>query len=467
MQATEAPPRYSSGYKGVVLGLLLVTYTFNFIDRTIIGTIGQAVKVDLQLTDTQLGLLGGLSFAILYTLLGIPIARLAERRSRVSIIAASLVIWSGFTAACGLAQNFVQLLAMRVGVGVGEAGCSPPAHSLISDYFPPEKRATALSIYSFGIPLGTMIGAVAGGWLTDSFSWRTALVVVGLPGILIALAVKMAIREPQRGGADAVAPPSRPPTTLAGEFGEISAVCRVLFRRWGSANIVIGMTLTSFATYGTSQFAAPYFIRVFSLSYTEVGLVTGLTGGLSAGAGTLLGGYLSDRLARRSVRWYALAPAIGLLIAAPIYMAAYVQDSWQAAALVLLVPGVFAYTCLGPTYAVVQNVVQVRQRATATALLLFVINLIALGFGPPFTGWLIDTIAQASFVQPGALDFATACPGGVAPKTAGADVAARCARALNSGTRYGLIATYGFHLWAALHYYLASFGLERELRADA
>ena len=165
-----------------MLALLVLAYTFNFIDRTIITTIGQAIKVDLKLTDTQLGLLGGLSFAILYTLMGVPIARLAERRSRVGIIAAAIAVWSVFTAACGLAGNFVQLLLLRVGVGVGEAGCSPPAHSLISDYFPPRRRASALSIYAFGIPLGTMLGAAAGGWLAKSYGWRVAFIVVGAAG---------------------------------------------------------------------------------------------------------------------------------------------------------------------------------------------------------------------------------------------------------------------------------------------
>ncbi|HVK42519.1 MAG TPA: MFS transporter, partial [Phenylobacterium sp.] len=174
-------PLFSEGYKQSVLWLLVLAYTFNFIDRTIISTIGQAIKVDLKLTDTQLGLLGGLAFALLYTTLGIPIARLAERRSRVNIITIAIIVWSGFTALCGLATNFFQLMLFRVGVGVGEAGLSPPAHSLISDYFEPKRRASALSIYSFGIPLGTMFGAVAGGWIAQNLDWRMAFMLVGLP----------------------------------------------------------------------------------------------------------------------------------------------------------------------------------------------------------------------------------------------------------------------------------------------
>src|SRR3984957_17933718 len=183
--APPAPkPLFSPGYKTLVLTFLLLAYTFNFIDRTIIATIGQAIKVDLKITDTQLGLLGGLSFAVLYTLLGIPIARLAERWNRVSIISLALVVWSGFTVACGFAGNFVSLLAMRVGVGVGEAGCSPPSHSLISDYFEPKRRASALAVYSFGIPLGAMISSIVGGWLARDFGWRVAFMAVGVPGLV-------------------------------------------------------------------------------------------------------------------------------------------------------------------------------------------------------------------------------------------------------------------------------------------
>ena len=182
-----ATPVYSNGYKAAVLSLLLAAYTFNVIDRTIVSTISQAIQVDLKVTNAQMGLLGGLYFALLYPILGIPIARLAERQNRVTIITVSVVIWSGFTALCGTAANFAQLALYRFGVGVGEAGCSPPSHSLVSDYFPPKQRATALSVYSFGIPLGTMFGAVIGGWLAQNFSWRIAFVIVGLPGLLLAL----------------------------------------------------------------------------------------------------------------------------------------------------------------------------------------------------------------------------------------------------------------------------------------
>src|SRR4051812_31311193 len=276
-----AQPLYSNGYKATVLALLLATYTFNFIDRTIIATIGQAIKVDLKLTDTQLGLLGGLYFALLYTLLGIPIARLAERWNRVSIIAVSLVIWSGFTALCGSAASFGQLALYRFGVGVGEAGCSPPSHSLISDYYEPKKRATALSIYSFGIPLGTMFGAIAGGWLATEFSWRVAFVIVGVPGLILALIVKLVIKEPPRGHSeiverpleaeDVVVEPAKPPFSLATEFSEIWAVMKTLFGKWPVLNMMLGVTIASFGSYGSGAFVPSYFVRAFHLNLTQVG----------------------------------------------------------------------------------------------------------------------------------------------------------------------------------------------------
>ena len=479
-----------------MLAFLLLAYTFNFIDRTIIATIGQAIKVDLKITDTQLGLLGGLSFAVLYTLLGIPIARLAERWNRVTIISLALVVWSGFTVACGFAGNFLSLLAMRVGVGVGEAGCSPPSHSLISDYVEPKRRASALSIYAFGIPLGSMIGAVAGGWLAKTYGWRIAFMVVGAPGVVLALLVKLLVKEPPRGHSDPVERPVLPEDIAAEaadaprgawlwtEVRELAAVTRDLFSHWPVLNMVLGVTFTSVAGYGVGQFSSPYFIRTFALDYATVGLVFGLVAGFSSGVGTLAGGFVSDWAGRRNARWYALTPAIGLAIAAPIYVLAYRQPDWKVAAAILLIPGIFHYTYLGPTFGVVQNVVETRRRATATAVLFLFLNIIALGGGPLFTGWLIDQFGQYDFThagvrrilpalrgiaagRPATEHFATLCPGGAAPKGAPAAEAAHCHEALVSATRQGILLTIGFYAWGAFHYLLGSFGLARRLAAVA
>jgi predicted MFS family arabinose efflux permease len=470
--AAPASP-YSGGYKGLVLVLLTLAYTLNFIDRTIIATIGQAIKVDLKLTDNQLGVLGGTAFAFLYTILGVPLARLAERWNRVSIISLAMLVWSAFTALCGTAIGFGQLLMYRVGVGFGEAGLSPSAHSLISDYFEPKKRATALSIYAFGIPLGTMFGAALGGWLAKTYGWRIAFMAVGAPGVIAAVLVKLLIREPPR-------PSPAPPLSIGSELAELGSVGRKLFLSWPVANMILGVTLVSFAGYGSGQFVAPYFIRAFGLDYATVGLITGLIGGFSAGVGTLVGGIATDWAGKHSARWYALVPAIGTAISAPIYIAAYLAPTWQTAAATLLLPGVFAYTYLGPTFGVVQNVVGNRQRATATALMFFILNLVGLGLGPPFIGWLIDHLAQVSFTHPGPQSivsalhrafgepvagarFAVACPGGAAPKGSAPAALGACKAALITATRQGVIIGYCFNLWGAFHYLLASFGVAKAL----
>jgi MFS family permease len=477
---SDGAPSYTEGYKRLVVGLLLAAYTFNFIDRTILATIGQAIKVDLKLTDTQLGLLGGLAFAILYTLLGIPIARLAERWNRVSIISIAVVVWSGFTVACGFAGGFVTLLLLRVGVGIGEAGCSPPSHSLISDYFEPKRRASALSVYAFGIPLGAMIGAMAGGWLAQHLGWRWAFMIVGAPGVLLAALIKFLVREPPRGHSDAAAVPDAPAGRwLATEIGELAAVTRILFGGWPMLNMMLGVTLVSFAGYGIGQFAPPYFNRAFGLDYATVGLIFGLVGGFSAGVGTLAGGFISDFAGRRNARWYALTPAIGVAIATPLYAAVYLQNDWRFAAVVLLFPAAFGYTYLAPTFGVVQNVVGTRRRATAAAVMLLFLNIIALGGGPLFTGWMIDTLGQFHFTHPGgsfaqalagvfggahdALRFSTQCPGGRAPAGAAAALTAQCHSVEALATRQGILVTIVFYAWGALHYLLASFGLAKRL----
>lgn len=490
----SAAPRFTSPYKGLVLGLLLAAYTVNFIDRTIIAIVGPAIRADLGLSSTQIGMLGGLYFALLYTVLGIPLARLAERTSRVNILVVSLVVWSAFTALCGAATNFAMLALFRFGVGVGEAGCTPPAHSLISDYFEPRKRATAMAVYGLGVPLGVMFGAAAGGWIAQHLGWRAAFIVIGVPGVILAVIFKLLGKEPPRGHADRElriaagqpdepAPPA-PPFSFGHEIREVGAVAKALFGKWPVFHMCIGVTLVSFAAYGANQFTPQYFITAFGLDLTTVGLIIGLIAGISAGAGTLLGGILADRLGRRNAAWYALTPAFGLAICVPLYLLAFIQPSWQSATLVLLIPGLFHYTYLGPTFAVVQNSVDVRRRATATAVLFLFLNLIALGGGPPFTGWVIDQLAQVRFAGVGAgnvwslihgwlvgaapaADFATACPGGVAAQSAGPAAAQACRAALSEGTRGGLVVTVFFYAWASLHYFLAAKGMARHLQSQS
>jgi predicted MFS family arabinose efflux permease len=391
----EAPQesQFTGAYRSTILVLLLLVYTFNFIDRTIVATLGQAIKVDLQITDAQLGMLQGLAFAIFYTTLGIPLARLAERVNRVSLISVCLVLWSGMTALCGTAANYTQLFLFRMGVGIGEAGCSPPAHSLITDLYSAKFRATALSIYSLGIPLGTMFGAVAGGWIADDLGWRWAFFVVGLPGVILAVLFKMIVREPPRGLTDHARPaPHVAPPPLRDVF-------RQLFGKPSFVHILTGATLIGFVGYGTGTFTQPYFNRAFGLSYTQIGLIFGLIGGVAAGAGTLMGGIASDWAGKRALRWYALIPGFSALLAAPAYVFAFTRDAPAVAALCLIIPTFLHYMYIGPTLGVMHNLIAPRMRATATSLFFFIVNLIGLGAGPYVTGLLNDLFAQRAFVN--------------------------------------------------------------------
>ncbi|MFI4934208.1 MAG: spinster family MFS transporter [Caulobacterales bacterium] len=494
---TVRKPFFSDSYKRAVLTMLTLAYTLNFVDRTIISIIGQPMKESLKITDNQLGLLGGFAFAILYTVLGVPIARIAERVSRVNIMAICITLWSGFTALCGLAPNFTAMLAFRVGVGIGEAGCSPPAHSLISDYYEPKRRASALSVYAFGIPLGAMLGAIFGGLIAQFLNWRMAFFIVGIPGVLVAIALKLIVKEPPRGHSEIEAHPVLPEdvtpeeTATAGrslgeeisfEFKELWAVFRRIFGTWSFLNMALGITLASFAGYGAGAFSSNYFIRTFGLGLAIVGVLFGIIGGVSSGAGTLVGGFATDWANRRSAAWYALVPGIGLAVAMPIYMIAFTRTDWHMAAWVLLLPGLFQYTYLGPTFGVIQNAVDTRRRATATAVLFFFLNLVALGGGPPFTGWLIDQFAQFNFTHAGphsilqslngmfvhgeaaGREFFNLCPGGVPKKGADTALTAACRPTLARATREGLLVTFFFYGWGALHYFLAAFTLSKDLK---
>lgn len=488
--SAPAAPVYSAGYKRLVLALLVAAYTFNFIDRTIIATLGQPIKESLHISDTQLGALGGLYFALLYTFLGIPIARLAERASRVNIISVAILVWSGFTALCGSAGSFLTLALYRFGVGIGEAGLSPPAHSLISDYYPAQSRASALSVYSFGIPLGTALGAAAGGLIAQAFGWRIAFVVVGIPGLVIAILLKLFVKEPPRGHSEVVQRPltaddvtaeahGAPRKGIGGEFAEMWDVCKILFGKWPVLNMVLGMTLVSFGGYGGGQFVPPFLQRAFHLNVAQAGLIVGVVAaGFSQSIGTLLGGPITDRLSKLGPRWYSLVPAIGVTVAYPFLVGIFTADTWQMAAFFMLFPGLLSYVYLGPTYGVVQNMAPAHQRATAAAILLFFLNLIALGGGPLFAGWAIDHFAAWQHAHAGAAGFwdglthlaeadakgfQAACPGGKA--LAGADAAAQaaCHEALVGGTRHGIILAYAFNLWGALHYLIGSFGIGKAL----
>lgn len=368
------------------LGLMFVVYVFNFVDRSILGILNQAIKEDLALSDTQMGFLGGIAFAIFYTLLGIPIARLADRSVRRNVLAVSLTIWSVMTALCGFAQNFVHLLLGRIGVAVGEAGGSPPSHSMISDLFPPTTRATALAIYALGIPVGSMIGNLAGGWLNEAYDWRTAFIVVGLPGVVLAVIVRLTLREPVRGASETVAPAEDP-----GDAPPVKTVFAYLWSLKSFRYLSLAGALHAFVGYGVGYWIPAYFIR-------SHGLDTGVLGtwlfalGFAGMAGTFLGGYMGDRFAKRDVRWYVWLPGVATLLSVPFSVFVYVHHDWQVALMVAAIPTFLGSYYLGPTFALTQGLVGIRMRALASSILLFILNLIGLGLGPQVTGIISDLL---------------------------------------------------------------------------
>jgi len=484
--------RYSIAYKRSVILLLTLAYTLNSADRTLIAIIGQPLKVDLNLTDTQLGVLIGTAFATLYAFSGLPIARLAERFNRVIIISTALAVWSALTALCGAAANFTQLLMLRMAVGVGEAGCTPPAHSLISDYFAPSRRSTALSIYSCGISFGYIVSAVVGGYAASHYGWRIACMVVGLPGIGVALLLRWSINEPPRGHSDPPRGQSDPPrgqsdpltnstaTQLpaestpaavtqrfgfADELQEVIEVARTLFLKRPVANMLVGLIVASFAAQGSYAFVPAYFSRAFGLDYATIGIISAVTGGVTVGLGLAAGGFLTDALGARDAKWYALVPACGLIIALPLYVLAFLQTDWAMSALFLGTAGFFQYLSFGPTVGVVQNIVDPRRRATATALVFILLTVICLGFGPPFTGRLIDRLAEFNFSNAGLSgSFKLMCALGKAPAAATAVLKQACESSLALSSRQGIIATVLLYAWAAIHYLVGAIGLSKELR---
>jgi len=385
MSATQPPSRARARF---VLAVLFVVYVFNFIDRQILSILIGPIQNELGVSDTAMGLLSGFTFAIFYTLAGIPIARLSDRGSRRGVIAVSLGLWSLMTAATGFAQSFWQLALARIGVGVGEAGGSPPSHSLLSDYFPPERRATALALYANGIYVGAGLAYLLGGWVVTRFDWRTAYFAIGLAGLPLALLVRATVRELPRGVWEprAGAPPAQP--------GFREAV-RELFGKPSFGWLVAAACCQSIAGYGILSWGAEFLARVHGLSRLEIGAWMGPTILVGGCAGVTLGGWLADRLGARDPRWFLRLPAIVAVAGLPF------------AVLFLLLPGPMAALAafapyyaisnmyVGPLWSTAQNLARPELRATASALLLFILNLIGLGLGPFAVGALNDLLAPA------------------------------------------------------------------------
>lgn len=402
--ATEGIQPLAKPARTYALSLLLGIYTINFLDRQVVNILAEPIKQDLGLADWQLGLMSGLAFALFYTVLGIPIARLAERKNRPIIIGSAVAVWSGFTALCGVAQNFVQLILFRIGVGVGEAGCTPPAHSLISDYVPKEKRSTALAFYSMGTPIGGLLGLIFGGLIADAYGWRAAFFVAGVPGILFALLAYFTLPEPRK----ELAKRTQKIQAASATFGETMKVLTTKKTFWF---ISFAAAIKAFIGYGHAPFTASFFLRnhpeqvealASSVGATVgynlqsigfLGLALGLMSGTAGALGSWLGGFLADKFGARDLRAQMVAPAIASLVTIPIYIAAVTVGSVPLALALLTINGLLGTIWYGPVYGTAQSIVPAHMRATTAAILLFIINLIGLGLGPLAVGLLSDYFA--------------------------------------------------------------------------
>lgn len=396
--------------RNVTLGLLTAAYFFSYMDRQILAILQEDIKAELLLSDTQLGLLAGFAFAIFYATLGLPVARWADKGNRVNIIGIALALWSAMTAVCGLAQNFVQLLLARIGVGIGEAGSSPPSHSIIADLYPPEKRAGAMGIYSLGVVLGVAGGSMIGGTLAHFFGWRVAMFAVGIPGIILAVVIKLFVVEPRRGLSD----PARtlaPPAAMPG-FGE---GFRSLFANRAAVHLVMGVTITSLIGYGHTAFGPSFLIRTIGLDKLQIASIVAPAGAVCGTLSAVFGGWLANKAAERwglhSQAWLVLAmKGIGLPLSFLFYAA---SDPWIAvpiywASLILI------NSYLGPTFALIQGLAPLRMRALWAAVTLLVINLIGLGLGPTLIGVISDalrpSLGDAEALRWAMLSFAAATP---------------------------------------------------------
>ena len=425
--ALELNPAPSELMKWYVVGVLMLVYVFNFVDRQIISVLQEPMRLELGLSDTQLGLIQGLTFALFYVTMGIPLARWADVGIRRDVVALSVGVWSFMTALCGLAQNFTQLLLARIGVGIGEAGGSPPSHSIISDLFPPGRRSLPLSIYSFGITFGVFLAYVFGAWVSDNFGWRHVFIALGIPGIVLALIVRFTVPEPLRGRYDPPGANRAPPGMLA--------VIKTLFRTRTFVHLSFAAALHAFVGYGLSAFLVSFYVRTYSIPLDEISTVAlplGFIIGIAGVVGGFAGGYLGDRLSQRDARWAMWVPALANLLAVPCGAVAILNRDFHTSLALYSLPLMFAYMYLGPTLAVTHSLVAPRMRALASAVLFFIVNLIGLGLGPTIVGILSDVLS---------------------PKY-GSD-----------GLRYALVLTVFVNLWSAVQYYIASRHLKQDLEA--
>ncbi len=382
----------SKSYRNFALVLLTIVYGFNFIDRQIMGILAPFIQEDLDLTNTELGLLIGLAFAVFYTLVAIPIAWLADRYNRVNILSIALATWSGFTALTGLANNFIQIGLARMGVGIGEAGGSPPSHSIISDLFPKEERASALGVYSMGIPIGIMAAYFVTASLMgtgDDVDWRRIFIILGLTGIGLAVIVKLVLKEPVRGAMELNQDKEIQKPPFKESLREL-----IKIPAWWA--MCFGIAFGSFVSYAKSAFQTKYLIILDpSFDFQTLVIILGVMNGTTYAAGAFFGARLADKWGKKDVRAYGWLPAISISLALPVALITWWVPSIEVhlvfATLFLLLIGIY----LGPSFAIAQTLAPIHMRAMSTALFFFILNMIALGGGPTFGGWIMDLFKES------------------------------------------------------------------------
>ena len=403
--------------------VLAIVYMFNFIDRQILAILLPAIRDEFQVGDTVLGFLSGTAFALFYVTLGVPIAQVADRWNRRNLIAVAVAVWSGMTALSGFAQNIVHLTLARIGVGIGEAGCSPPAHSMISDMYPPEHRSTAMGFYTLGISAGIMLAYLAGGWVAQNIGWREAFLIVGVPGLVLAVIVRCTIQEPARGASEA--------RVDSGASPRLVDVFRFLVGRRSFLHMGVGAGLSAFVGYATINFMPSYVVRSFGMNLAELGFWLGIIIGIAGGFGFFVGGYIADTVGRErrqaSFRFLTLA----MVVAAVFSVLVYIAPSAFYCLLLLVIPAAISNFYLAPVLAQAQGLVALRMRSVASALVLLIINVIGLALGPLVTGMLSDALEPA---------FGT------------------------ESMRYSLLIVSAVVLpWAGVHYFLAGQAIDADL----
>ena len=476
-------PGYGTfNYRTYVLSALLTVYIFNFIDRTIINILTEPIKASFGLEDWQMGLLGGPTFAILYTLMGVPIARFAERFHRVWIITVAVALWSLATALCGFATSFGMLLVIRIMVGIGEAGCTPPAQSLIADYYKPTSRATAVSIYALGVPFGGMLASIFGGTISEQVTgpnflafmnsiglagllpdidwsgvegWRLAFILVGVPGLVLALIVKLTVKEPPRGHTDPVGTSDLAKVS----FGD---ALKILLSKPTYWHVVIGATIASFVGYGVGQFTTSFFIRTHELSLQTASLLFGIILGVMAALGVFSSGFLADKMAKRHPTALSWLPALGMGISVPLYAIGYLADNLYLAVPPLMLAALLHYFYLGPLYAVAGGVVDSRTRATSVAIALLVVNLIGYGLGPLVIG-VLSTFLKTMFLAGTGMGVSIDACKEISRLSQDAFVA--CTSSDARGLQWSIIIFICGYGWAAIHYLLAGRTLKKDMIA--